>query len=295
MKALKNHLPQAFFLFLTFLLGTVTLMATPNGTGIYRLRAGKNHAFSLVIDGQRIPELRREHVLQLTPGIHRIKVRIPPPSYMPWADYRTIYRGRIEVKPNPEILAYINRHGNLIIYKELAMQPTMPPHGQHSPPPSDNPYHNYNNNDNNNHHHHGGHDNPYGPNYLDDDAYYGQFPSDDDEDDLYDSPRPNAPTQQHTTPKPAPAAMPADKLTELKSILRGKAFDDERLAIAKQAVSVQQPLLSEQLRELLTTFSFEQTRLDFAQYARPFVSDRENFQVIYSEFKFSSSIKALTQ
>lgn len=293
MKALKNHLPQAFFLFLTFLLGTVTLMATPNGTGTYRLRAGKNHAFSLVIDGQRIPELRREHVLQLTPGIHRIKVRIPPPSYMPWADYRTIYRGRIEVKPNTEILAYINRHGNLIIYKELAMQPTMPPRGQHSPPPSDNPYHNYNNNnDNNNHHHHGGHDNPYGPNYSDDDAYYGQFPSDDDEDD---SPRPNAPTQQHTTPKPAPAAMPADKLTELKSILRGKAFDDERLAIAKQAVSVQQPLLSEQLRELLTTFSFEQTRLDFAQYARPFVSDRENFQVIYSEFKFSSSIKALTQ
>lgn len=98
------------------------------------------------------------------------------------------------------------------------------------------------------------------------------------------------------TPAPAPQlpAMSSQQFEQLKQVIRDKAFDDERLGIAKQAVSTNR-ISSDQVRDLLNIFSFEASRLDIAKFAYGYCADPQNYQVVYSGFKFNSSTNELLE
>jgi hypothetical protein len=48
-----------------------------------------------------------------------------------------------------------------------------------------------------------------------------------------------------------------------------------------------------QVRELMEAFTFESTRVEFAKFAYPMVTDKERFYIVYDAFTFSSSIDEL--
>jgi hypothetical protein len=308
---MKNLLLKAMIITVAVFYSTATLFANHND-GVYRLRVGKNFPFTLSVNGDATRELRNEYVLNLPAGVHRIKVRIPPPASAPWMPYRTVYKGKIVVKPNTETVAFIDMANNLRIFQERSLMPAPPPppspaqhggHGHHN----NNSHHQHNNSHNNNNYNPYSDDNgynnsnnnsnPYTNNnnnpYNNNDTPYTNNNNSNpyNNNDTYQPPR-TAPTTPNTAP--SATAMSADKFQALKDLLRDKAFDNDRIAIAQQAIA-QTPISCEQLRQLIATLSFEQSRVDLAKYARKYVIDPQNFQVIYSEFKFSNSIQELSK
>ena len=74
----------------------------------------------------------------------------------------------------------------------------------------------------------------------------------------------------------------------LGKTLRKESFDDKRLTVAKQVVR-DNGVSSEQVKDLLQEFSFENSQLDFAKYCYQYVSNRGNYFIVYDAFSFSSS------
>lgn len=294
---MKNHFLNFLILAIAVFWGTAMLaVAHDNHGGLYRLRVGKNYLFTISVDGNATRELRNEHLLHLSPGVHRIKVRIPPPASAPWMPYQTVYKGKIIVKPHTETIAFVDMNNNLRIFQEKSLVP----------PPANQPnQHNGHHGHGEGHHGHGNHDshhNEHATNQPNSSANYNPYNSPNggygnDNDEVYSMPN-NQASPNVTPATPAPpasvAAMPSANFQALKDLLRSKSFDDERIAIAQQAIG-QTPITCAQLRELITTLSFEQSRLDLAKYAHKHLVDVQNFQVIYSEFRFNSSIQELTK
>ncbi len=78
-------------------------------------------------------------------------------------------------------------------------------------------------------------------------------------------------------------------LPDLRRAMQRNGFDSGKEDIAQTAVS-HHNINSRQLREILEEFSFESTRLRFAKWAYPYVTDPENIFRIYDAFEFSSSV-----
>ncbi len=76
--------------------------------------------------------------------------------------------------------------------------------------------------------------------------------------------------------------------------LKAEAFDDSRLNLAKQIVS-SKCLTSIQIKNILELFSFDDTKLQFAEYAYDYVYDPENYYIINSSFSFDSNKQKLIQ
>lgn len=74
----------------------------------------------------------------------------------------------------------------------------------------------------------------------------------------------------------------------LRKTLRNEGFDDKKLVIAKQVVR-DNGVSSEQVKDLLQEFSFENNKLDLAKYCYQYVSNRGNYFIVYDAFSFSSS------
>lgn len=76
----------------------------------------------------------------------------------------------------------------------------------------------------------------------------------------------------------------------LRKALRSASFESTREQIARSAVSGNR-ISSRQLSQVLQEFSFESTRLRFAKWAYPYVTDRERIFMIYDSFSFDSSVR----
>ena len=74
--------------------------------------------------------------------------------------------------------------------------------------------------------------------------------------------------------------------------IKKQSFDTERLKIAKNAVA-QGNMLSSEVVEITKLFSFESTRLEFAEYAYSYTSDKKNYVIVQDAFQFSSSTSEL--
>lgn len=80
---------------------------------------------------------------------------------------------------------------------------------------------------------------------------------------------------------------------QLKSSMASKPFDSAKLQIAKQAVAMNK-VTAAQVSELVSMFTFESYKLDFAKYAYENTADKQNYFRIHDQFTFSSSVKELS-
>ncbi len=74
--------------------------------------------------------------------------------------------------------------------------------------------------------------------------------------------------------------------------INSKSFESDKLTIAKQVLG-SNCMTSDQIKWVMTTFSFEDSKLEFAKYAYGYVYDPGNFYRVNDAFSFSSSIDEL--
>lgn len=80
----------------------------------------------------------------------------------------------------------------------------------------------------------------------------------------------------------------------LKQTISAKDFESTRLSIAKQVVQ-ENCLLAGQVNEVLSLFSFENTKLEFAKFAYAHTYDIGNYFKVNDAFEFESSIEELNK
>jgi hypothetical protein len=78
----------------------------------------------------------------------------------------------------------------------------------------------------------------------------------------------------------------------VKSTIGSKSFEESKLTIAKQILN-NNCLLTDQVKEILMLFSFEDSKLDFAKYAYGRTFDTGNYYKVNDAFTFESSIEEL--
>jgi hypothetical protein len=89
-------------------------------------------------------------------------------------------------------------------------------------------------------------------------------------------------------------AMSASSFDQFKQTLRRESFDDTKLSIAKQVIS-NNWFSANQVKELITLFTFENSKLDMAKYAYKYTIDRGNYFIVLDAFTFNNSKEELMQ
>ncbi len=98
--------------------------------------------------------------------------------------------------------------------------------------------------------------------------------------------------QGYNGPMGCPWPMSEPDFQSAKSSIASKSFDDSRLTIAKQILN-SNCMLCSQVRDFMSIFSFEATKLDFAKFAYNRVFDQGNYYKLNDAFTFESSIEEL--
>jgi hypothetical protein len=93
--------------------------------------------------------------------------------------------------------------------------------------------------------------------------------------------------QGHGTPPP-PACMPMPDFNKALSVIQGESFENSRLNTAKQITSKNYLCVS-QIIQICRTFSYEQTKLDFAKYAYHYCVDKNNYFQLNEVFSYAAS------
>ena len=75
--------------------------------------------------------------------------------------------------------------------------------------------------------------------------------------------------------------------------VKKQGFDETRLKTAKQIAS-SNCLNTNQIIQICQTFGFEETKLDFAQFAYDYCVEPKNYFKLNNIFGFSSSVDTLT-
>ncbi len=73
-----------------------------------------------------------------------------------------------------------------------------------------------------------------------------------------------------------------------------KGFDETKLSTAKQIIKTT-CFTSEQIKTMLGTFGFEETKLDFAKFAYDYCFDTHNYYIINDVFGFDATIEELNE
>lgn len=103
--------------------------------------------------------------------------------------------------------------------------------------------------------------------------------------------------QGWTSPAPVqaqPLCMDASSFANARNSIASNSFESTKLQVAKQILG-SNCFTSMQVREVMTLFSFESSRLEFAKFAYPSVPDKQNFYLVNDVFNFESSIGELNQ
>ena len=96
------------------------------------------------------------------------------------------------------------------------------------------------------------------------------------------------------TPPPAPAPMPCNDndFMEIKQLIRSETFEDSKLTVAKQATAAEL-LTVDQLAEIASLFTFEDTKLEYLKYAYNYCFDPNKYYKLNKVFTYSSSVDEL--
>jgi hypothetical protein len=74
--------------------------------------------------------------------------------------------------------------------------------------------------------------------------------------------------------------------------MHNRSFESSKLALAQQAVSGGS-ILSDDVKRIMQSFTFESTRLNFAKFAYAYTCDTQNYYRVYDGFTYESSINNL--
>lgn len=86
--------------------------------------------------------------------------------------------------------------------------------------------------------------------------------------------------------------MSESDFANARNSIQSKSFEDTKLTVAKQIFN-QNCLLSSQVRDIMSTFDFEATKLEFAKYAYGRTYDIGNYYQVNDVFDFEASISDL--
>lgn len=86
--------------------------------------------------------------------------------------------------------------------------------------------------------------------------------------------------------------MKEENFKELKQDINNRSFESTNITVLKTAAE-KNYFSSEQVKELLGFFTFEDSKLDIAKSLYTRVCDKKNFFKVYSAFNFDSSIEEL--
>lgn len=123
---------------------------------------------------------------------------------------------------------------------------------------------------------------PVDPNIID--CHYPQLPVGEKCHTNFENNFPPAPV--------GPIAMCPSDFNQLKQTMNNASFESTRMLIFKQVLSYSY-FTTSQVRELMSMFWFEDTKLDVAKLAFPKTIDQNNYYLVYNEFSFSSSVDDL--
>jgi hypothetical protein len=96
----------------------------------------------------------------------------------------------------------------------------------------------------------------------------------------------------YSGPTGCPWPMSEGDFANAKNSIQSKSFEDSKLTMAKQIFD-HNCLLSSQVRDIMSIFDFEATRLEFAKYAYGRTYDIGNYYKVNDVFDFESSISDL--
>ncbi|MFB6258905.1 MAG: DUF4476 domain-containing protein [Flavobacteriales bacterium] len=86
--------------------------------------------------------------------------------------------------------------------------------------------------------------------------------------------------------------MSDSRFREAKSSIKKKNFADAKMTQAKR-MTKSNCLLTDQVKEIVELFDFEDDRVEFAKFAYEHTYDQDNYYKIHDSFEFSSSIDEL--
>lgn len=93
---------------------------------------------------------------------------------------------------------------------------------------------------------------------------------------------------------PCAHSMDDAAFAKAKATVESKGFDDTKLTQAKQ-ITKANCLTSDQIKEMMGVFGFEETRLAYAKFAYDYCFDKNNYYTINDAFSFESTIEELNQ
>jgi len=279
------------------------------------LKLAKKVPFFFSLNHHPHQSVQFAHSLQNLPtGYHYLEIIVPAQGGRRLNS--VVFEGKIYIPPAVEMFGVIGRDRRFKIVNQRPLTCTHPSSNctpytyQANPPHNNHSLYHYpqtpSHHQNHQHQEQGYQNNPYNYNQHNQQQQHSyhpnqQVPHHNQHQEHYYPPQ-NAPAQQPTQqyepnhyapPTYGPIAMSEQDFSNLKKIVKDEAFDDTRLKIVQQATS-RQAISCQQLKQLLTLFSFESNKVTLAKNTYTNLVDPERFYLIYDGFRFSSSVDELT-
>lgn len=105
-------------------------------------------------------------------------------------------------------------------------------------------------------------------------------------------PAPQVPVVCQPVIPAGPVAMSTYEFNQLMKTLNNTSFESTRMQILKQAMPYNF-FTTQQVRELMSTFWFESSKLEVAKAAYTKTVDQYNYYLVNNEFSFGSSVREL--
>lgn len=236
------------------------------------LRMFDGRPISVLVDG--IPHgtvASQQEILNLAPGIHRLKVFAVQQHPFGWnhGAMVPVFRGNVEVFSDYATYSFIDRFGTLVIedYEALYCEPVPPACPMHGHLPGYAPY-------------------PANPQHP---IPGGGFPG---SNCSLPGAGFNSGWNDNSWNNNYRMPMQQNDFNQLMSVMESKSFESSKQQIAAGALG-NNYFTSEQIRQMLNVFTFESTKIAVAKKAYDRVVDPEKFYVVYNSFTFESSIDDL--
>ncbi|MDB4533333.1 DUF4476 domain-containing protein [Vicingaceae bacterium] len=232
-----------------------------------------NSSFIITLDHDISHRTRSFSLKNVSPGGHFVKiVKRKKNNHGNGGFVQTIYEGRINIPSKRKVFVKVEGR-NRLSFKFFKK----PNHNNHN-----NGHGNHNNNNS-----HNNHNNTYGSGHNSNwdsgcepvnsnNGHYGQT---------------NFGNNSYSN-NYGPVVMSNNSFNRLMDILKEEHFDDDRLGIARQALSLNNMNVN-QVSAIMDQLTFDKSKLAFAKSAYSKTIDKENFFVINGKFTFSSSVSDL--
>lgn len=86
--------------------------------------------------------------------------------------------------------------------------------------------------------------------------------------------------------------MSSSDFAAAKKSVQGQSFEDQKLKVAKQVLNTN-CMSTSQVKEIMALFSFEDTKVDWAQFAYGKTTDPNNYFQLNDGFTYSDSVDKL--